>query len=162
MTKDQEKISNVLDYFTRILEEKTFDFQQTKEMYGIETRAGKDRIIFYLLKCKEFDDKCLLEYINSQNIRLLRQREELIDLSVKIAGLNHGGDNETAMEEVIKNYKLGLPSGEGLRDIINMIKERYRWSPSKVISMNFRQSDDLSHGDWSVCVRSHNGYHLQL
>ena len=115
MAKDQDKISNVLDYFTKILEEKTKNFQQTKEMYGIETRAGKDRIIFYLLKCKEFGDKSLLEYIDSQNVRFHRQREELIDLSVKIAGLNHGGDNEAAMEEVIKNYKLGLPSGEGQR-----------------------------------------------
>ena len=147
MTKDQEKISNVLDYFTKIVEKKTKNFQETKEMYGIETRDGKDRIIFYLLKCRQFDDKSLLEYIDSQNVRFHRQREELIDLSVKIAGLNHGGDNEAAMEEVIKNYKLGLPSGEGLRDMINMIKERYRWSPQGEY-INRRGQDDIQSPNW--------------
>ena len=106
MTTDQDTISNVLDYFTKIVDNKSKNFQETKEMYGIETRDGKDRIIFYLLKCKEFRDKSLLEYIDSQNVRFHRQREELIDLSVKIAGLNHGGDKEeAAMDEVIKNYK---------------------------------------------------------
>ena len=35
------------------------------------------------------------------------------------------------MREVIKNYKSVLDSGPGLRDMLNMIKERYPWSLSK-------------------------------
>ena len=82
-------------------------------------------------------DHTLLEYIDSENVRLSRQREELIDLSVKIANLNHRDDTEKAMEEVINHYKSGLPSGLGLRDMIDMIKERYPWSSSKAIIMIF-------------------------
>ena len=94
--------------------------------------------MFYLVKCEEFDGKSLLEYIDSQNVRLSRQKEELIDLSVKIANLNHSKyHREKAMEEVINHYKSGLRSGIGLRDMINQIKERYPWSSSKKKIMIF-------------------------
>ena len=167
MNKDPGRISNVLSFLTKMLEkyqnkDKKDENKKIEEIFGEMFGRGNDKNIFYLVECPELDGKSLLWYINSQNVRLFRQREELIDLSVKIASLNHGGDSEKAMNEVINNYKSGLASGVGLRDMINMIKERYRWSPSKVISMNFRQSDDLSHGNWPVCVRSYNGYHLQL
>ena len=46
-------------------------------------------MMFYNVKCKYLDDKSLLEYIESENVRLSKQREELIDLSVKIADHNH-------------------------------------------------------------------------
>merc|ERR1719422_35819 len=84
------------------------------EMFGMFDQDN----IFYLVKCPEFDDKSLLSYINSQNVRLFRQREELIDLSVKVANLKYEGDSEKAMDDVINNYKSGLDSGEGLRDMI--------------------------------------------
>lgn len=89
--------------------------------------------MFYLVKCQVFDGLSLLEYIDSHNVRLSRQREELIDVSVKIANLNKRGDVKGAMDEVINHYKSGLPSGEGLRDMIIQIKERYPWSASKEI-----------------------------
>ena len=138
MNPNQRLISNVLDYLTKYIEKNTEDdFEETKTKFGIEKQQDDDKIIFFLVKCKIFGGKSLLWYIDSQNVRLHRQREELIDLSVKISGLNHGCDTKKAIEEVINNYKSGLPSGVGLRDMIEMIKERYPWSTSKMISKTF-------------------------
>ena len=44
-------------------------------------------------------------------------------------------DAEKAMDEVINHFKSGLPSGEGLRDMLSQIKERYAWPTSKTIIM---------------------------
>ena len=41
------------------------------------------------------------------------------------------------MEEVINHYKAGLHSGEGLRDMIIMIQERFPWSSSKTYIKSF-------------------------
>ena len=112
-------------------------YEKTKETLGIEPLQKKNKTMFYLVKCEVFDGLSLLEYIDSHNVRLTRQREELIDVSVKIANLNKRGDSKGAMEEVINHYKSGLPSGEGLRDMIIQIKERYPWSSSKEIIMIF-------------------------
>ena len=138
MNKDPERVSNALSFLTKIFEicyEKTAGSDKIRiysifgKMFTIFPRDQEN--IFYLVKCRELDGKSLLWYINSQNVRLLRQREELIDLSVKIANLNNGGNSEKAMNEVINNFKSGLASGVGLREMIIMIKERYPWSNSK-------------------------------
>ena len=134
MNKDPGIISSVLDFFSKMLDKSD---QKTKQILPIERWKGEKKIIFYLVKYAEFDDKSLLEYIDSQNVRLSRQREELIDLSVKIANLNHRDDKEKAMEEVINHYKSGLSSGVGLRDMTTQIRERYPWSSSKKKIMIF-------------------------
>ena len=128
MHKDPTRISAVLDFLSKSLNK---DYQKTKEILGIETDHEGEKMIFYLVKCEVLGGFSLLEYIDSQNVRLSRQREELIDLSVKIANLNQGDDTETAMKEVIEHFKSGLESGVGLRDMIEMIKERYPWKPNK-------------------------------
>ena len=157
MNKDPYKISNLLNFLTKMLDkyeaEKETKRMKRNEMFynddrfretfgklfclGTESERSNDLNIFYLVKSSEFDGKSLLWYINSQNVRLLRQREELIDLSVKIANLTHKKDPEKAMDQVIKNYKSGLASGVGLRDMIDMIKERYPWSTTKMKIMIF-------------------------
>ena len=141
MNKDPSKISNLLNFLSK-MSEKIIDKDQNiesvkiREIFGEMLGIGTDQDnIFYLVDCPEFDGKSLLWYINSQNVRLLRQREELEDLSVKIADQNNGEDSEKAMNEVINNFKSGLASGVGLRDMINMIKERYPWSSSKMYIM---------------------------
>ena len=115
--------------------------RKKKEILGIERTEGKDKMMFYNVKCQELDNKSLLQFINLENVRLITQREELIDLSVKIASLNNISktseeavavvNTKKAMEEVINHYKSGLPSGVGLRDMITLIKERFPWSSSK-------------------------------
>ena len=94
MLKDRGLISSVLDFLFKNLEDKRLvdtsqRYEKAKEILGIERMEGKRKIMFYLVNSEELDGKSLLEYIDSQNVRLSRQREELIDLSVKIADLNH-------------------------------------------------------------------------
>ena len=81
MNKDSGRISSVLDFLSKQLDNNPDDYQKTKEILGIETMVGKRTIMFYLVKCEELDDKSLLEYVDSEGVRLSRQREELIDLS---------------------------------------------------------------------------------
>ena len=136
MNKDPGRISNVLSFLTKVLEkyenkDAKDENEKIKEIFGKMFGRGNDKNIFYLVKCPVLGGKSLLWYINSENVRLFRQREELIDLSVKIANMNHRGPSEEALDEVINNYKSGLASGVGLRDMIDMIKERYPWSSSK-------------------------------
>ena len=152
LLKDPAEISSVLSFLTKKLDNFEYkknkeDYQKTKEILEIEKLEGKEKMMFYNVKRKEFDNKSLLQFINLENVRLSRQREELIDLSVKIADLNHSSnslnseeekvivDTKKAMEEVIYHYKTGLPSGAGLRDMIKQIKERYPWSDSKKVLM---------------------------
>ena len=124
-----------MNFLTKKLDNNPDSYEKTKEILGIETMVGERKIMFYNVKCEEFHGKSLLEYIDSENVRLSKQREELIDLSVKIANMNNKDNRGKAMEEIINNYKSGLPSGVGLRDMIDMIKERYPWPSSKKITM---------------------------
>ena len=126
MSKDPNNISLVIDFISRMVDKHGV---KNKKIHEIKTKFGEKRM-FYLVKCEVFDDLSLLEYVDTQNIRLSRQREELIDLSVKIANKNNNNGRDS-QEEVINHFKSGLPSGVGLRDMINQIKERYPWSTSK-------------------------------
>ena len=143
MNKDPSRISSLLDFLSKKLEkfqdrkQKKDDYLRTKSNLGIEILKGEQKMMFYNVPCNDLDGKSLLVYIDSENVRLSRQREELIDLSVKIANLNNRGDTEEAMDEVINQYKSGLPSGVGLRDMIKMIQDRYPWSSSKKKIMIF-------------------------
>ena len=141
LIKDPATISSVLDFLSKKLEkfqdkQNKDDFEKTKELLRIEKIEGEKKM-FYLKNSNEFDGKSLLEYIESENVRLVRQREELIDLSVKIANLNNRDDTEKAMDEVINHYKSGLNSGVALRDMLTMIKERYPWGSNKKKIMIF-------------------------
>ena len=138
MNKKPSMITNVLDWIAKMIENREKNenkkkyFNENKDFLGI--RSNKE--VFYLVKCKAFDGKSLLEYIDSENVRLYRQREELIDLAIKIAELNHGErKTKDSMKEVINNFKSRLDSGVGLRDMIIMIELRYPWSTSKKIIM---------------------------
>ena len=152
MNRDPGMISTVLDFFTKRLEKyesKTTSedekedmlksqkvprvYENFKEKIGIEKKGGGDQNIFYLWPCKELGGESLLKYLDTKTFCFLRQRRELIELSVKIARLNHGQDSEEAMKEVINHYKSCLPSGPGLRDLLNMIKEQYPMSTFKAL-----------------------------
>ena len=142
MHREPGRISSALDFLSKKLDKCFYkreeaDYKETIKILGIEKFQGGQNVMFYNVECKELDDKSLLKYIESQNVRLSRQKEELIDLSVKIANLNHRFDTKRAMEEVINHYKSGLHSGVGLRDMIAQIKERYPWSSMKKKIMIF-------------------------
>ena len=139
MNTNPVRISSVLNFLSKKLHklQNEYDFQKTKENLGIEIMEGDRLTMFYNVPCEYLDDKSLLEYIDIQNVHLIRQREELIDLALKIANLNNRDDTENAMDEVINHFKSGLPSGVGLRDMLSQIKERYPWPNSKKIILIF-------------------------
>ena len=80
MNKDSEKISLILDFLA-----KHCRAERIRSLLG----GGKN--VFYLIPCKEFENKSLLQYIDAQGIRMVRQKEELIDLAIKIQRINREG-----------------------------------------------------------------------
>ena len=132
MSKNPEVISSLLDFLSKKLDTAAA-FEEIKEVLGVETEDGnkKKRKMFYLVKCPVLGGVSLLQYIVSHSGRLNRQKEEMIDLSVKISSHNNPSDKRRAMDEVISSYKSGLPSSVGLRDMISSIKERYPWTKSR-------------------------------
>ena len=132
MSKNPEVISSLLDFLSKKLDTAAA-FEEIKEVLGVETEDGskKKRKMFYLVKCPVLGGVSLLQYIVSHSGRLNRQKEEMIDLSVKISSHNNPSDKRKAMDEVISSYKSGLPSSVGLRDMISSIKERYPWTKSR-------------------------------
>ena len=134
MNKDPARISLLLHFISNRLDKTERNGKnETIDILGLEIMTSDDQRhkMFYLVSSEALGGFSLLQYIESESVRLLRQREELIDLAVKIAELRHGENSKPAMEEVIKNFKSGLASGVGLRDMIDMIKERYPWSNNK-------------------------------
>ena len=99
MNRDPTRISSLLDFLSKMLDQEE-DYQELKDTLGIETK----REVFYLLNCEVLDGFSLLQYIDGQSVQLLKQRQELVDLAVKIAKLNHEGDSDKAMEEVMENF----------------------------------------------------------
>ena len=132
MSKTPEVISSLLDFLSKKLDT-TDGLEEVQEVLGGagESQEGSRRKMFYLVKCPVLGGASLLQYIDSQSARLNRQKEEMIDLSVKISNHNNPWDKRKAMDEVISSYKSGLPSSVGLRDMISSIKERYPWTRSR-------------------------------
>ena len=104
-------------------------------------REGRDR--FYLIKTKyledKFGEKSILEYIVDNGARMMKQREELLDLiaekieRVKVKGSKK--DEKDIEEKIIENLKIGLPSSVGLTECIKMTEEKFQWSKGKYVGM---------------------------
>ena len=108
MNRDPKKISFLLIFLSEMLDrhedEHSEGYQEIKTVLGIETKRETNPKIFYLSNCEELEGLSLLQYIDGQAVQPLRQRQELIDLAIKIAKLNHDGDEDKAMEEVMENF----------------------------------------------------------
>ena len=94
MEKDLNKISLLLDFLSKNRRE-----ESVKKF--LEKRSW-----FYLLRCEEFDRKSLLEYIDAQGSRATRQKEELIDLAIKMAKIK-------SEEKMIKKFKTVIDVARG-------------------------------------------------
>ena len=73
MNKESEKISLMLDFLFKNCRDKR-----------IRSLLGRGKKFFYQIPCEELGRKSLLQYIDSQGNRMVRQKEELIDLAIKI------------------------------------------------------------------------------
>ena len=79
--------------------------------------------------------------------KMLREREGIIDSMMK-----HLKDGETYIEEleeykIIQKIKAILPPSEGLRDCIQSVRERFKWSKLRYLTMLFISFS-------SICLRS--------
>ena len=83
INKDPSQISSYLNVLSMKLDKfeddnsNKDDYQETKARLGIESMEGDKKVMFYLVERQEFEGLSLLEYIDSENVRLSRQREEL-------------------------------------------------------------------------------------
>ena len=135
LSKDAVDISNLLTFIRRHVtkNENTTD-QNIKMLIGGE---GKNR--FYLVKTKALGDKSgpksLLQYIVDNGPRMMKQREELLDVLVTHIE-NVDSENKPLVKKeielkIINNLKLVLPSSTGLAECIAMTEEKFPWSKMK-------------------------------
>ena len=117
MTRDGGDISNLLAFFGRHVRgdgETGEDEENRKKMKILIGEEGENR--FYLVKTKALEDKfgnkrSLLQYIVDNGSRMMKQREELIDLlaeKIERKDLSHPGrfdGKETESEMLIGTVK---------------------------------------------------------
>ena len=101
--------------------------------------GGEGENRFYLVKTKAWGDKSLLQYIVDNGPRMMKQREDLLDVLAKhVETVNSDGkplDQKQIELKIINNLKLGLPSSTGLAECIQMTEEKFPWSKIKVGGM---------------------------
>ena len=97
MNKESDKISLMLDFLSKNSRDERISFL-----------LGQGKNLFYLIKSEELDGKSLLQYIVDQGSRMVRQKEELIDLAIKISKINQEG-------KLINKFKRGISSDEEIK-----------------------------------------------
>ena len=120
LTRDAVDISNLLA------------FMRSKNYHEIDTMiGGEGENRFYLVKTKvlrgKAGDRSLLQYIVDNRARMMKQREELLDLLAEKI--------EKEESKIVNNLKLGLPSSTGLAECIKMTEEKFPWSKMKAGGM---------------------------
>ena len=94
MNKESEKISLMLDFL----------FKNCRDV-RIRSLFGRGKKLFYQIPCEELGRKSILQYIDSQGNRMVRQKEELIDLAIKIQQMNQEGKFIKKFKREINKYK---------------------------------------------------------
>ena len=121
VNKDPRRMNAMLDFLSQMLEEcdrSAGKFGETKEALGLEilVEGERERKAFYLVKCQVLGGQCLLDYL----YRTLsdRHQEKMLSICLSLSLMNHGGDKNRSQEEIIQNFKWGLSTSEGLRNLI--------------------------------------------
>ena len=131
---DFNKSVTFIDFAIRLLGREDFSDEKKKMLIGGE---GEERV--YLVKSEVLGGKSLLQYIVDNGPRMMKQREDLLDVLAKhVEIVNSDGKslNEKQKEsKIIKNLKLGLPSSTGLSECITMTEEKFPWSSIKARGM---------------------------
>ena len=131
---DFNKSVTFIDFAIRLLGREDFSDEKKKMLIGGE---GEERV--YLVKSEVLGGKSLLQYIVDNGPRMMKQREDLLDVLAKhVEIVNSDGKslNEKQIEsKIIKNLKLGLPSSTGLAECITMTEEKFPWSSIKARGM---------------------------
>ena len=139
MTRDAGDISNLLAFIGRHVSRDRETEEDNREIMKILIGEEEERR-FYLVKTKTLEDKfgnqrSLLQYIVDNGARMMKQREELLDLLAEKIERENFFDGKGTENQVIKMLKLGLPSSAGLVECIQMTEEKFEWSSMKAGGM---------------------------
>ena len=118
----------LIDFLNYALKSPKFSSNEFQQQLGI----GLD---LFCLK-RDFDgNKTLFEFLNDQG--MIKEREELIQLLIKIDHFRYQGteekENSKSKERVIKILRAGMKSSRGLKESIDSVQEKYSWEPGKII-----------------------------
>ena len=84
-------------------------------------------------------EKSLIQYIVDNGPRMMKQREDLLDLLAKhVERFDSEGkplDQKQIELKIINNLKLGLPSSTGLAECIKLTEEKFPWGKMKARGM---------------------------
>ena len=109
-----ENLNFYIDIALRLLPREDVTDERKKMLMGGE---GEDR--FYLVKSEALGEKSLLQYIVDNGPRMMKQREDLLDVLSKHVETKSEGkplDQKEIELKIINNLKLGLPSSTGLTE----------------------------------------------
>ena len=125
VNKDPRRMNAMLDFLSQMLEEcerSPGKFAKIKEALGLEIQVEQEKVVFYLVKCEVLGGLCLLDYLyRNLSDRLM---EKMLSICLAVSLMNHGGDKNRAQQEIIQNFKTGLSTSEGLRNlVISAIKQ---------------------------------------
>ena len=118
----------LIDFLNYALKSPKFssnDFQ--KQLVGI---SG---LKLFCLK-RDFDgNKTLLEFLYYQG--LVKEREELVQLLIKIDQFRYQGTEERTGSEriIIKILRAGMKPSRGLKEAIDSVQEKYPWKTGKIV-----------------------------
>ena len=83
---------------------------------------------------KDFDNISLLQYIVNQG--LTKEREELLELLIKIdRHRNQGSNDEECLTRIIRILRRGIRPSKGLKECIESLQERFAWGKGKMFFM---------------------------
>ena len=91
---------------------------------------GEDGNMFHLIH--RFEDRSLLKYIVDQGTSMMKERQELLDLMIKIDKFRNSEDLENSQYRIVQQLKFGLESSRGLEECVSSVQERYSWTVMKM------------------------------
>ena len=141
VTRDAGDISNLLSFIGRhiLRDGETNEGEDNCKIMKILSGEEEERR-FYLVKTKTLEDKfgnqrSLLQYLVDNGARMMKQREELLDLLAEKIERKNLFDGKATENQIIKMLKLGLPSSAGLAECIHLTEEKFEWTSIKAGGM---------------------------
>ena len=109
-------------------------FQKVSKFFSndFQDQLGSGVNLFCLKRDFE-GNKTLLEFLNDQG--LVKEREELIQLLIKIDQFRFKEADETSRSErrIIKILRAGMKPSRGLKEAIDSVQEKYPWKTGKIV-----------------------------
>lgn len=124
-----------IDFAIRLLGRDEMTDAKKKMLMGGE---GQQKV--YLVKSDVLEGKSLLQYIVDNGSRMMKQRQDLIDvLARNVKTFDSKGKvldrKQIKLKRIINDLKLGLPSSRGLAECIEMTEEKFPWTKRKAAGM---------------------------